>query len=189
MSEASRKAAPLPASSSEGVSGDSERQHSEAFMAAKLRWPLPLSDAVSSCGEDMAHVCQRIREASYYCHKRWPMPSKESKVKAQFIDANAPFERFLRSDSGPRSDDKVPALLSSTQVVMRRRDANDHVEVRMLRGQEVLALQGWAAGDYTGAPCETVVANKTLVSLAGNAFSQFAAGAVCFAVMPMVVEH
>ena len=60
------------------------------------------------------------------------------------------------------------------------------MQVRMLLGQELMCFVGWAKHDYVNGPFHTKVGNATLISLAGNAFSGFAAGPIFAAWLPML---
>jgi len=76
-------------------------------------------------------------------------------------------------------------IVASTKAVMRRRHEDGTVEVRLVLGKELLAFTGWGRGDYAKRG-ETSVPNETLASLAGNAFSAFASGAIMAASLPML---
>ena len=74
-------------------------------------------------------------------------------------------------------------LVGTTKPVMRRK-VGSAVIVRMLLGQELMSFVGWSSEDYVNG--RTEVGNGTLISLAGNAFSGFAAGPIFSAALPLL---
>ena len=101
------------------------------------------------------------------------------------MDANLSMDRLIRGSHGPWVDTSCFTVIGSSVVLMRRRLAGQ-ISVRLLHGRELISMQGWSGVDYAGGRYMTSIDNRILSSLAGNAFSGFAVGAVMLASVPIV---
>ena len=185
MSDAQRSSSPLPAwvrKQGTKQQPDYEQEHMALYEEAGMPWPPKLEDVVRECGVDMAYLTPRCRELAYYCNRRWPLPQG---IDCQFIDVNLSTERLMRAGKCAWYNDAMFTIIGSSQIVLRRRvsGASDP-EVRLLRGAELMCLQGWTGADYSAGLFTTTASNDTLTSLAGNAFSAFAVGAIMHACLP-----
>ena len=68
------------------------------------------------------------------------------------------------------------------------RTGSGAIVTRLLLGSEMLSFQGWAYADYAdeGDAQGSSVGQSVLASLAGNAFSAFASGAVLASTLPFL---
>ena len=151
--------------------------HEDLCLGHGWAWPVTIDEVRRCCNDThntLAHLPKRCREMVYISHRLYSMPDE---VQVQTLDSNASIDRINR-ESGPWTPGLLPTLLGSSKPVIRTRTASGEVAVRMLHGQELLALAGWGVGDYLK---PTSVAHSTCSSLAGNAFSAFSCGPVALA--------
>ena len=173
----------LPARIKKGSKNETQYEQEHIDMFAIEGWPWPPSEEAmqQTCG-DLSTLTQRSREIVYFANMKWDFPDS---VDVQFIDANCSLDRLVRVGRSPWTDTAPLTLVGSTQLVMRRRGGFGQKTVRYILGHELLLMQGWAVGDFKGKNF-TEVDNKTLCSLAGNAFSLFACGPLLLASLAMM---
>jgi hypothetical protein len=99
------------------------------------------------------------------------------------IDCHCPLDRLCKGRSTPWADDKLMTIVGLTKAIMRIRRPTG-IYVRLLLAEELLSFQGWPLDEYVGG--RTVLAQPVVTSLAGNAFSAFASGAVFMSALPML---
>lgn len=186
MSEAEAETFPLAKKArklQQRSSTEFEQEHMDRYMDASLKWPPSLQTIEEECGAEVTSLSQRVREVIYFTHMRWPFPEGDA---IQFIDANVSIERLDRGGpDGPWTTGHVFTLIGSSVVVVRRRVLGK-VTLRLLRGQELLAMQGWSAADYVDGPYLTQVSDKILSDMSGNAFSGFVVGAIAYAMFAVM---
>ncbi len=160
--------------------GSFESEHATIFLEHGWHWPLGADTVLHTFGHDLSPLAQRAQEVVYIAHMKHPMPPETT---VQFLDANCSWERIQRK---PWTSDKMFTIVGSTKAVMRYKDGQK-TKVRPLLGRELMALAGWSREDYQGdIEAGTTIADEVLSSLAGNAFSAFAGGAVMAAAVCML---
>ena len=163
-------------------------EHLAIYRHLKMKWPPVLADHSNI---DFTNMTERQCELAVLMDKGWPC--KETVAVPEFCDINNSFSRLL-GVGGSKSEfnvdqldpasypwkQQVPTMTSLSAILMRwsPEGVASHV-LRLLTGKEMMALAGWSKTMWS-ASMQHEVEDSVYVSLAGNAFSAFAAA-------PMVI--
>lgn len=163
-------------------------EHNEFYRAVGFTWP-PDLDAVCSHRYKFASMSPRAKELMYFLDQHWPVDEREvlpSEMYADFVDVGQSISRLLKAKPDQHTGwhnpwaRQMPTITAHAFLVVRtakREGASEPitVQLRAIEGYELMAVSGWDPSFYSSAE---LPGSWALTSLAGNAFSAFAAGPV-----------
>lgn len=152
--------------------------HANLFDLHNLVWP-PSRDLFD---QRLSHLDQRPYECVCFASMRFPYtPAGRLLLHAEYLDVNESLGRAVGPDGTTNPwKHTMPTMVCHGLYILRRglptpEGAADYkVDVRQLDGAELLGMLGFAAEHMVGG----YPPHEVATSLAGNAFSGFAAGAM-----------
>ena len=160
-----------------------KHEHMMAFMEKGLSWPPADQELLEAFGEEFCHISsQRKLEALFFAAAVFPM---QECYEADFIDAHKSLRHLVGDgDTDPWRHDKIPTVLSTSEIVMRFR-VKERIRFRQLTGMELFAYAGWHSSFYK-VPGTPAIPDWEVGQLCGNAFNGFAVAALFAAVMSVM---
>jgi len=157
-------------------------EHNAFFRAANMQWPPDLSK-LDQHKYKFGGYPQRPCELMFFLDRVFPAPQdkvEQNGVIREFCDVGQGMKRLLRCLPDQDKEwanpwqERMPTITGHALMAMRTTSVGGSIEVRVVEGFELMAVAGWDMSFYQQQAC--VPHGAVLTSLAGNAFSAFAAG-------------